>query len=44
MNKVDDAQDQAMIVHAAKVFYKLYADIFRELADRYYPHLLGASA
>jgi len=29
MNKIDDEQEQAQIIHCAKVFYKLYADIFR---------------
>jgi len=31
MNKIDDAQDRAMIIHSAKNFYKLYGDIFRAL-------------
>jgi pyrroloquinoline quinone (PQQ) biosynthesis protein C len=31
MNRVDDATDRRAIVHAAKVFYKLYGDIFRGL-------------
>ena len=31
MNKVDDAEDQRVIIHACKVFYKLYGDIFRGL-------------
>jgi pyrroloquinoline quinone (PQQ) biosynthesis protein C len=43
MNKIDDPNDQAMIIHSAKVFYQLYADIFRELASRYYPRVAGAS-
>jgi pyrroloquinoline quinone (PQQ) biosynthesis protein C len=43
MNKIDDANDQAIIIHSAKVFYKLYADIFRELALRYYPSIEGDS-
>lgn len=29
MNKVTDKEDQDQIIHCAKVFYKLYADIFR---------------
>lgn len=41
MNKIEDANDQAMIIHSAKVFYKLYADIFRELALRFYPRVAG---
>ena len=31
MNKIEDEQDQAQIIHCAKVFYKLYADIFRHV-------------
>jgi len=34
MNQVTDKKDQAMIIHAAKHFYKLYGDIFREIAAR----------
>lgn len=32
MNKIDDPADQAVIVHAAKRFYRLYGDIFRTLS------------
>jgi len=31
MDRIDDAGDQADIVHAAKVFYRLYGDVFRGL-------------
>ena len=31
MNRIEDKQEQDLIVHAAKVFYKLYGDIFRGL-------------
>jgi thiaminase len=31
MNKIDDPADQAVIIHAAKRFYRLYGDIFRTL-------------
>ncbi|NRQ41902.1 iron-containing redox enzyme family protein [Rheinheimera sp. YQF-2] len=31
MNNISSAQDQAVIVHAAKRFYRLYGDIFRSL-------------
>lgn len=34
MNQVTDADDQAMIIHAAKRFYQLYADIFADVAAR----------
>lgn len=35
VNKVTDEKDQQVLVHAAKIFYKLYADIFRELSDKF---------
>jgi heme oxygenase len=31
MDQIDDAQDQADIVHAARVFFRLYGDVFRSL-------------
>jgi thiaminase len=31
MNRLDDPADQAAVVHASKVVYKLYADMFRGL-------------
>lgn len=33
MNRIDDSAEQALIVHAAQVFYRLYGDIFRSLPD-----------
>ncbi len=35
MNKIDDPADQAVIVHAAKRFYRLYGDIFRTLTPEH---------
>jgi len=35
MNKIDDPQDQAQIIHCAKIFYKLYADIFRYVTSNH---------
>jgi len=32
MNRIDDLGEQAQIIHAVSRFYRLYADIFRELA------------
>ena len=32
MNKVDDINDQNQIIHCAKVFYKLYADVFKNIS------------
>lgn len=34
MNQVTNPKDQAMIIHAAKRFYQLYGDIFRDIAAR----------
>lgn len=31
MNRLEDADDQASVVHAARIFYRLYGDIFRSL-------------
>ena len=31
MNRVEDSEEQAQIIHCAKVFFKLYGDIFRSL-------------
>jgi pyrroloquinoline quinone (PQQ) biosynthesis protein C len=37
INRIDDPSDRAVLIHAARVFYKLYGDIFRELAARFFP-------
>jgi hypothetical protein len=31
MNKIDDPVDQAQIIHCAKQFYHLYADVYRSV-------------
>jgi pyrroloquinoline quinone (PQQ) biosynthesis protein C len=36
VNQIDDPTDRAMLVHSAKMFYKLYGDIFRELEHRFF--------
>ncbi|MFT5137375.1 MAG: long-chain acyl-CoA synthetase [Arenicella sp.] len=33
MNRIDDPDDQAQIIHCANMFYHLYASIFRELDE-----------
>jgi len=33
MNKVDDESDQDQIIHSARMFYQLYANIFRTLTN-----------
>lgn len=35
VNKITVEKDQQILVHAAKVFYKLYADIFRDLGNKF---------
>ncbi len=37
MNQVTKPKDQATVIHAAKQFYKLYGDIFRDIAARTMP-------
>ena len=34
MNRIDDTASQDLIIHSAKVFFKLYGDIFRSLDDQ----------
>ncbi|CAN5487282.1 iron-containing redox enzyme family protein [soil metagenome] len=41
MNRIDDPNDQLDIVHAARAFYRLYADVFRSLPM---PVLSGVAA
>lgn len=31
MNRIEDHKEQALIIHGANMFYKLYADIFRSI-------------
>ena len=35
MDRIEDPQDQADIVHAARAFYRLYADVFRSLPSEW---------
>ena len=37
VNRIEDAEDRRQLIHAAKMFYKLYGDIFRELQARFLP-------
>jgi hypothetical protein len=34
VNQITDPEDQTMLIHSAKVFYKLYGDIFKEIELR----------
>ena len=44
INRIDDPADRAVLIHAARVFYKLYGDIFRELAARFFPAIAEKAA
>jgi len=35
VNQITDTNDQAMLIHSAKVFYKLYGDIFRTIESEF---------
>jgi pyrroloquinoline quinone (PQQ) biosynthesis protein C len=37
VNRIDDPADRTTLIQSAKMFYKLYGDIFRELAQRFFP-------
>lgn len=37
VNRMEDASDRETLTHCAKVFYKLYGDIFNSLAQRFIP-------
>jgi len=37
VNRIEDPDEQELLISSAKVFYKLYGDIFRELAARFIP-------
>jgi len=38
VNQITDKRDQTMLIHSAKVFYKLYGDIFRTIEAEYMHH------
>lgn len=40
VNQISDANDQAMLIHSAKVFYKLYGDIFRTIEAEFMQNAL----
>ncbi|MDP1995599.1 MAG: iron-containing redox enzyme family protein [Gallionella sp.] len=42
INRITDPADQACLIHSARMFYKLYGDIFRDLGDRFIPTTGGA--
>lgn len=39
MNRIDDPEEQAQIIHSANMFYHLYGNIFRELEEGIRPQL-----
>lgn len=38
MNQITNTDDQAILIHSAKTFYKLYGDIFRTIEAEYMHH------
>jgi len=44
MNRVSDKEDQYDIIHAANVFYRLYAEIFRTLKEESFPSAVDMEA
>ncbi len=34
MNRLADPEDQRMVIHCARMFYRLYGDIFRAVDER----------
>ena len=44
MNKIVAPQEQAMIIHSANMFYRLYGDIFRELTPEHGLHPVAQTA
>ena len=43
VNRLDDSTDRATLVHCARVFYRLYGDVFRALDARRATHLEAAA-
>jgi pyrroloquinoline quinone (PQQ) biosynthesis protein C len=43
IDRIADPADQACLIHCAKMFYKLYGDIFRDLGDRFIPTTGGTA-
>lgn len=37
INKIENENERALLIHSAKNFYKLYGDIFRDLGERFIP-------
>jgi pyrroloquinoline quinone (PQQ) biosynthesis protein C len=35
VNRIEDKKERALLIHSAKIFYKLYGDIFRDLGDKF---------
>jgi thiaminase len=44
MNRIEDAANQQLIIHCAKVFFKLYGDIFRALENMNFAEVKHAVA
>lgn len=44
VNRMDDTAEMEVLIHCAKVFYKLYGDIFDSLAQRFIPAAMQGSS
>lgn len=44
VNRIDEPQDRATLVHCAKMFYRLYGDVFRGLDARRRVRMMGHAA
>lgn len=42
VNRITDAADQACLIHGARIFYRLYGDMFRDLGKRFIPETKAA--
>ena len=43
VNRIDDKEDRATLIHCAKMFYRLYGDVFRSLDARRRPRVEAAA-
>lgn len=44
VNRISDPADRQQLIHSARMFYRLYGDIFRELGQRFLPSNLQEAA
>lgn len=44
VNRIDDARDREAVIHASRMFYRLYGDIFHHLHQEHSPCVLNKAA